>query len=134
MFRRVSLRTAAAPIYAGAKRAGEMAMKHPQKSDFDTTLTEDGVVVTFKPTNSVYSFYRLADSGDVARLGPISPANVRHAGPSGDTGDYPADEVAAMAQMIAAEIAKPVWSVRGEDAIEQTTLCRVSIAGDDETE
>ena len=47
-------------------------MKHPVRSDFDTAVTEVGVNVTFKPTNSIYSFYRLAESEDVARLGPVS--------------------------------------------------------------
>jgi hypothetical protein len=34
-------------------------MKHPVESDFDTSVTEAGVTVVFKPTNSIYSFYRL---------------------------------------------------------------------------
>jgi hypothetical protein len=72
-------------------------MKHPARSDFDTAVTEAGVNVTFKPTNSIYSFYRLAESEDVARLGPVSLERVRHAGPSGDTEDYPSDEVQDMA-------------------------------------
>jgi hypothetical protein len=63
-------------------------MKHPVTGDFDTAVTEAGVNVTFKPTNSIYSFYRLAESEDVARLGPVSLEPVRHAGPSGDTEDY----------------------------------------------
>jgi hypothetical protein len=47
-------------------------MKHPARSDFDTAVTEAGVNVTFKPTKSTYSFYRLAESEDIARLGPVS--------------------------------------------------------------
>ena len=86
-------------------------MKHPVKSDFDPSVTEGGVTVTFKPTNSVYRFYRLADTDDIARIGPVSPAGVRHAGPSGDTEDYPSDEVQEMAQRIAAEVGWSVWSV-----------------------
>ncbi len=86
-------------------------MKHPVERDFDTAATEAGVTVTFKPTNSIYSFYRLADTDDIARLGPVSPAFVRHAGPSGDTEDYPSDEVKDMAQRIAAEVGWSVWSV-----------------------
>ena len=58
-------------------------MKHPVRSEF--AVTEVGVAVTFKPTNSIYSFYRLADTDDIARLGPVSLESVRHAGPSGDT-------------------------------------------------
>jgi hypothetical protein len=73
-------------------------MKHPVRSDFDTAVTEAGVTVTFKPTNSIYSFYRLAESED--GLGPVSLERVRHAGPSGDTEDYPSDEVQDMAQRV----------------------------------
>ena len=40
-------------------------MKHPVRSDFDTAVTEASVTVTFKPTNSIYSFYRLPESEDV---------------------------------------------------------------------
>jgi len=58
-------------------------MKHPDKSDFHTAVTDAGVVVTFKPTNSIYSFYELADSEDIARLSHVSLGSVRHAGPSG---------------------------------------------------
>ena len=35
------------------------AMKQPARSDFHTVVTAAGVSVTFKPTNSTYSFYRL---------------------------------------------------------------------------
>ena len=31
-------------------------MKHPFRSDFHTVVTEAGVSVTFKPTNSIYCF------------------------------------------------------------------------------
>lgn len=75
-------------------------MKHPVRGDFDTAVTEAGVNVTFKPTNSIYTFYRLARSDDVARLGPVSLGQVRHAGRRGDTEDYPADEVQAMVQRV----------------------------------
>jgi hypothetical protein len=71
-------------------------MKHPVKSDFHTVVTEAGVSVTFKPTNSTYSFYRLADTNIIARLGPISFAGVQHAGR--DTDDYASDEVQEMAR------------------------------------
>jgi hypothetical protein len=94
-------------------------MKHPVRSD---AVTEAGVTVTFKPTNSIYSFYRLADSEDIARLGPVSPGRVRHAGPSGDTEDYPADEIQDMAQHIAAEVGTSVWSVQDEKEADKLTL------------
>ena len=107
-------------------------MKHPVRSDFDTAVTEAGVSVTFKPTDTLYSFYRLAGSDDVARLGPVSLAQVRHAGPRGDTGDYPSDEVQNMAQRIAAEVGASVWSVQDENAADKQTLHGHSISGDDD--
>jgi hypothetical protein len=48
---------------------GMFAWKHPVRSDFHT---EASVTVTFKPTNSTYSFYRLAGADNIARLGPFS--------------------------------------------------------------
>jgi hypothetical protein len=91
---------------------GDIPMKHPVKSDFHTVVTEAGVSVTFKPTNSIYSFYRLADTSIIARLGPVSSAGVQHAGR--DTEDYPSDEVQDMAQQIASEHARSIWSVQDE--------------------
>ena len=107
-------------------------MKHPGRSDFDTAVTEAGVTVTFKPTNSIYSFYRLAGSDDVALLGPVSLERVRHAGPSGDTEDYPSDEVQDMAQRIASEVGASVWSVQDEKDADKLTLRGHSIGGDDD--
>jgi hypothetical protein len=78
-------------------------MKHPVRGNFDTAVTEAGVNVTFKPTNSIYSFYRLAESEDIARLGSVSLERVRHAGPSGDTEDYSSDEVQDIALRVAAK-------------------------------
>ena len=69
-------------------------VKHPVKSDFHTVVTKVGVSVTFKPTNSMYSFDRLADN-DASFVG------VQHAGRN--TGDYPSNEVQHMAQQIALE-------------------------------
>lgn len=106
-------------------------MKHPVESDFDSAVTEAGVTVTLKPTNSIYCFYRLADTDDIARIGPVSPAGVRHAGPSGDTEDYPSDEVQEMAQQIASEVAASVWSVQNEEQAEKlTTAGPVPVVGD----
>jgi hypothetical protein len=99
-------------------------MKHPVRSDFDTAVTEAGVTVTFKPTNGIYSFYRLAGSDDVARVGPVSLASVRHAGAVGDTGDYPPDEVQEMAQRIAREVAASVWPVQDEEEADRLTTVR----------
>jgi hypothetical protein len=89
------------------------------------------VVVTFQPTNSIYSC-RLADSEDIARLGPVSLGSVRHAGPSGDTNDYASDEVQATAQRITAETAVAIWSVEDEKEADNLTLRRYSIGGDDD--
>jgi hypothetical protein len=112
-------------------RVAGVPMKHPVRSDFDTAVTEAGVNVTFKPTNSIYSFYRLAESEDVARLGSVSLERVRHAGPSGDTEDYSSDEVQDMAQGVAAEVAASVWSVQDEKEADKLTLRGHSIGGDD---
>jgi hypothetical protein len=97
-------------------------MKHPVRSDFDTVVTETGVRVTFKPTNSVYSFYRLAGSGKIARVGPVSYAGVQHAGHN--TADFPADEVQVMAQRIASEFAASVWPVQTGKAADEQTLVK----------
>ena len=75
------------------------AVKHPAISDFHTIVAKAGVSITFKPTNSTYT-YRLTETNDIARL-VVSLAGVEHAGR--DTGDYPADEVQDMAQQIATE-------------------------------
>jgi hypothetical protein len=107
-------------------------MKHPVRNDFDTALTEAGVNITFKPTNSIYSFYRLPESEDVARLGPVSLGPVRHAGPSGDTSDYSSDEVQEIAQRIASEAARSVWSVQDEKEADKLTLRGHLIGGDDD--
>jgi hypothetical protein len=107
-------------------------MKHPIRSDFGTAVTEAGVTVTFKPTNSIYSFYRLAESEDVARLGPVSVSRVRHAGPTGDTKEYAADEVQDMAQRIASEVGTSVWSVQDEKEADKLTLRGHAIGGDND--
>ena len=65
-------------------------MKQPTDGDFtvDVLASGGGVTVLFKPTQSYYTFNRLADPKDIKRFGPLSPdGSVRHAGPTGDTGD-----------------------------------------------
>jgi hypothetical protein len=63
--------------------------------------------VTFKPTESIYTFYLLADPADRKRLGGESPDGVvRHAGPTGDTGDYLEDDVHRLAWTLASEAIK----------------------------
>ncbi len=83
------------------RRVEPSAIKHPLISDFDTVVTEAGVNVIFKPTNSTYIFHRCVDTNVTARLGPVSFVGVEHAGR--DTEDYPRDEVQNMAQQIASE-------------------------------
>lgn len=107
-------------------------MRHAVRGDFHAAVTEAGVTITFQPTNSIYSFYRLAESEDVARLGPVSLGHVRHAGPRGDTEDYPSDEVQDTAQRIASETAASVWSVQDQEEADKLTLRRYSIGGDDD--
>jgi hypothetical protein len=109
---------------------GGIAVKHPTRSDFATVVTEAGVTVTFKPTNSIYSFYRLTGSDDIARFGPLALAGVQHAGR--DTGDYPSNEVQDMAQRIASELSAPVCSVQEEKEADKITLHGHSIGGDDD--
>lgn len=99
-------------------------MRHPSRNDFAVAVTEAGVTVTFKPTGSIYSFYRLADGDDIARLGPVEAGNVRHAGATGDTGDYGADEVQAMAQRIAGEAGTAVWRVEDQKSADRMTTVR----------
>ena len=64
-------------------------MKHPTEDDFTVTeVFESGVTVLFEPTQSFYTFCRLADPNDTKRFGPVSPEpdGVRHAGASGEPG------------------------------------------------
>jgi hypothetical protein len=98
--------------------------KHPVRTDFAITVHEAGVTVTFKPTESVYSFYRLAHGNDIVRLGPVSLRHVRHAGQRGDTGDYPSDEVQDMALRIASDAAASVWTISEEETTEELTRVR----------
>jgi hypothetical protein len=75
-------------------------MKHPTPSDFTVEAKEGHVSVIFKPSDSHYNFDHLADPEDIARYGPLSRSNVRH-GKTGDTGEYPENEVAQMAHTLA---------------------------------
>lgn len=77
-------------------------MKQPNPNDFaEPEVGEAQVTVVFNPTNSHYTFYRLADPADIAEHGLLSGGQVRHAGPTGDTGDYREAEVEAMAHKLA---------------------------------
>ena len=83
-------------------------MKQPTEDDFTVAaVLESGVTVLFEPTQSSYTFYGLADPDDIKRFGPVSqePDNIRHAGPSGDTGEYQSDEVQGIAHSLASDAA-----------------------------
>jgi hypothetical protein len=76
-------------------------VKQPMEADFDVQVLEGHVGVTFRPTQSHYSFGVLVDPKDIARFGRLSQSpNVRHA-KTGDTGDYSSSEVEAMAFRLA---------------------------------
>ena len=77
------------------------------ETDFETQVLEAGVNVFFKPTKSHYTFLRLSNDKHVARSAPLSRhATVRHAGPSGDTGEYDAAQVFEIAYKLASMVAK----------------------------
>ena len=69
-------------------------MKQPTKADYDATVDDAGVHVVFRPTESYYDYYLLADGG-LSR-----PPIIRHR-KTGDTGDYAPSDVQAMAYEVA---------------------------------
>jgi hypothetical protein len=69
-------------------------VKQPTKADFDIEVDDSGIHVVFRPTESYFRYYLLAD--DKLSLPPI----VRHR-KTGDTGDYTSSEVRAMADKLA---------------------------------
>ena len=69
-------------------------MKQPTRADFDVEVDDAVVHVVFRPTESRYDYYLLADGG-LSR-----PPIIRHS-KTGDTGDYPSSEVRAMADELA---------------------------------
>jgi hypothetical protein len=71
-------------------------MKHPKESDFTVTREDTSLEVTFNPTRSNYSFQLVAH-------GILSDPWIRHAGPTGDTGEYWSHEVLNMARRLAEE-------------------------------
>jgi hypothetical protein len=79
-----------------------MAIRRPLVSDFEAVCHESTVEVTFKPTKSCYTFTLLADEKGIARLDRLSrDFHVRHAGVTGDTGEYPSSDVLLMARRLA---------------------------------
>jgi hypothetical protein len=79
-----------------------MGIRRPIESDFEVVCHASAVEVTFKPTRSHYTFNLLADEKGIARLDRLSPdVHVRHAGVTGDTGEYPSSDVRLMARRLA---------------------------------
>jgi hypothetical protein len=80
-------------------------MIRPTEDDFETDVLSVGVNVFFKPTRSYYTFVRLSDDKYVSRSAPLSrDARVRHAGPSGDTGEYDPAQVLELAYQLASKV------------------------------
>jgi hypothetical protein len=80
-------------------------MKQPTPKDFTVEASEAGIIVTFTPTESIYSYFWLADQSDIQSVGPISSDyKVRHA-KTGDTGSYRSSEVEAIAYQLARDLA-----------------------------
>jgi hypothetical protein len=67
------------------------------EADFDVQIREGGVDVTFRPTESNYSYGLLVDPDDIARLGPLSRSPNTRDAKTGDTGEYPSGDVEATA-------------------------------------
>jgi hypothetical protein len=83
-----------------ASTEGAKSMKQPTPSDFIVNVKEGSVSVTLSRVIASTTA-RLADPEDIARCGPLSqPPDVRH-GNTGDTGDYPPEQVAQMAHSLA---------------------------------
>jgi hypothetical protein len=55
------------------------------EADFDVQIREGGVDVTFRPTESNYSYGLLVDPDDIARLGPLSRSPNTRDAKTGDT-------------------------------------------------
>ena len=82
-------------------------MISPTEDDFETDVFSAGVNVFFKPTRSYYTFVRLSDDKYVSPSAPLSrDATVRHAGPSGDAGEYDPAQILEFAYQLASKAAK----------------------------
>jgi hypothetical protein len=75
-------------------------MKQPKLSDFEANVEGSEVIVHFKPSESEICF-GLLEHGRVS-----SVPNIRHAGQSGDTGEYDEDDVVDMARDVARATAR----------------------------
>jgi hypothetical protein len=81
-----------------------MSLKHPKETEFEVKASETAIEVLFKPTSSHYTFSRFVDRKDILEFGPLSPdPHIAHARRSGNTGNYLAPEVLAMAFRLASE-------------------------------
>jgi hypothetical protein len=95
-------------------------MKQPAANDFEVKVLTGGVQVNFNPTFSYYWFDRLVEPHEIEKLGLISPAaRIRHMGWAGDTGDYPADDVALIAYRLAAVAAAEAYKKKPSTEAEQ---------------
>jgi hypothetical protein len=73
--------------------------------DFEAHVLQSGVNVFFKPTRSHYSFLRLQGEY-VSQFGTLSrEPSIRHAGPTGDAGEYDPGQVLEMAYQVALKAA-----------------------------
>jgi len=89
-------------------------MKRPQSTDFEVKVFDSGADVIFKPTSSYYWFSRLSEFADILKYGHLSQsANVRHAGPTGDTDGYDPHEVLADARRAALRVAQDAYEKNG---------------------
>ncbi len=79
---------------------------------FDLKLSDAGVHVVFRPTNSLYSFHLLTEENDVGGLGRLSAeGHVRQVGANGRTDEYDPQEVYRMAFSLASTAAKRGWGL-----------------------
>jgi hypothetical protein len=76
-------------------------IKMPHETDFDVHVAEAAINVVFKPTESHYSYRRLADDEDHARYGRVEREPLVRHGKPGGTGQYPSGLVEAMAFRLA---------------------------------
>jgi hypothetical protein len=78
-----------------ADSIGGLIVRYPKESDFTVTREDTSVEITFNPTKSHYSFLMAHST--------LSDPWIRHAGPTGDTGEYWSHEVLNTARRLAEE-------------------------------
>jgi hypothetical protein len=88
-------------------RKRSAAMKTPIEADFEVTKADDTQIeVTFRPTESRYTFGRQEPSGEVSSVAKV------HHGPPGDIDGYPKRQVHHLAYHLAEQEARKRWGVR----------------------